>query len=187
VEVLLQATDHHRFRPLPPSAAHAHDILAVAKTRDVPRQIVMDAIAAGLRPAIYGTGWEAFVDPSLIAGDYVPNRELPVLYNSARVVLSDQWDSMRDWGFVSNRLFDVLACGVPVISNAQAAVADLFEGAVLQYRTPSELRTLADGCLTSRAEAVERARRGQQIVLEEHTFDRRAAQFDDLLRGHHLV
>jgi hypothetical protein len=187
VEVLLQATDHHRFRPLPPDPHHVHDVVAVAKTRDVPRRIVMDAIAAGLSPAIYGTGWEAFVDPSLIAGQYVTNRELPVVYSSAGVVLSDQWDTMHDWGFVSNRLFDVLACGVPVISNEQAAVTDLFEGAVLEYRTPAELRELADGCLTNDGEARERVERGRQIVLDGHTFDHRVARLDQLLASHDLV
>ena len=49
---------------------------------------------------------------------------------------------MQAWGFVSNRLFDVLACGTPVISDPVAGMAELFDGAVLEYRGPAELRAL---------------------------------------------
>ena len=46
-----------------------HDVAVVAKSRDVYRGAVRDAIAAGLEPAIYGSGWEQFVDPKLIGPD----------------------------------------------------------------------------------------------------------------------
>ncbi len=58
VESFLQATDTSRFRPFPPDAAHVHDVTVVAKSRDQYRTAVADAIAGGLRPSIYGSGWE---------------------------------------------------------------------------------------------------------------------------------
>ena len=64
VEVLLQATDHRRFRPVPPDPADRHDLTIVAKTRDVLRPVVADALAVGLRPAVYGGGWTGLVTPS---------------------------------------------------------------------------------------------------------------------------
>jgi spore maturation protein CgeB len=186
VEVLLQATDHHRFRPLLPDPQHHHDVVAVAKTRDVPRPVVMDAIAAGIRPAIFGSGWEAFVDPSLVVSNYVPNNELPRLYASAGVVLNDHWASMRDAGFVSNRLFDVLACGTPVISDDLPELADLFDGAVLAYRSSDELATNVDGCLRNPDAARRRAEQGRDIVLAAHTFDHRVVELEQHLRRHAL-
>ena len=66
VEVLLQATDPRRFHPQPVDPRFAHPVVVVAKTRTVMRPIVADAIAAGIRPAIYGSGWDEFVDPSLV-------------------------------------------------------------------------------------------------------------------------
>ena len=78
VEVLLQATDPVRFRPVPPTGPAARRVVVVAKTRDVQRPIVTDAIAAGIRPAIYGTGWQGLVDPSLVVADYVANSGLAV-------------------------------------------------------------------------------------------------------------
>jgi len=176
VEVMLQATDHRRFAPRPVDPAHRHDVTVVAKTRDVLRTAVADALAAGLRPAIYGSGWRELVDPSLVVADHVANQVLPTVYSSAGVVLNDHWETMKAWGFVSNRLFDVLACGTPVISDAVDGVAELFEGAVLEYREPSELRALVNEVLTDPGVARERAARGREIVLANHTMDHRARQ-----------
>lgn len=176
VEVMLQATDHRRFTPRPVDPAHRHDVTVVAKTRDVLRPVVAEALAVGLRPAIYGGGWRELVDPSLVVADYVANEALPSVYSSAGVVLNDHWDTMRTWGFVSNRLFDVLACGTPVISDPVDGLAELFDGAVLEYRKPTELRAMVDVVLADPAVARERAARGREIVLAQHTMDHRARQ-----------
>ena len=66
--------------PLPASgigSRHAHGLVVVAKTRGVMRASVADAIAAGLQPAIYGSGWRGLVDPKLIIADHIDNEELP--------------------------------------------------------------------------------------------------------------
>ena len=48
---------------------------------------------------------------------YVRNAELAVLYSSVAVLLNDHHEEMREWGFVSNRVFDALACGAMVLSD----------------------------------------------------------------------
>jgi glycosyltransferase involved in cell wall biosynthesis len=176
VEVLLQATDHRRFTPRPVDPRHRHDVVVVAKTRDVMRPAVADAVAAGLQPRIYGGGWDGLVAPELVVTDHVDNEDLPVVYSSAWVVLNDHWATMRTWGFVSNRLFDVLACGTPVISDPVEGVDELFDGAVLQYRSTEELRALVDEVLADPALARKRAARGRDAVLARHTFDHRAGE-----------
>jgi glycosyltransferase involved in cell wall biosynthesis len=176
VEVLLQATDAQRFRPQPPDPHHRHPVTVVAKSRDVRRRIVDDAIAAGLRPAIYGSRWEGLVDPSLVVADHVDNELLPIVYSSAGVVLNDHWDTMRTWGFVSNRLFDVLACGTPVISDDLPEVRELFGDAVPTYRTSADLAELVTAALEDPEHARARAAQGRAIVLEQHTFDHRARE-----------
>lgn len=177
VEVLLQATDHRRFRPQPPDARHQHPITVVAKTRDVLRPIVADALAAGLRPSIYGGGWRSLVDPGLVVADHVPNEALPTVYSSAGVVLNDHWPTMRAWGFVSNRIFDVLACGTPIISDAVPGLDELLEGAVITYRTPQELLACVTEVLGDPKRAKARAERGRRVVVRAHTFDNRATEF----------
>ncbi len=177
VEVMLQATDVERFRPAPADPAHAHDVVVVAKSRDVFRASVADALAAGIRPAIYGSGWEPFVDPALVVSSYVANEDLPIVYSSAGVLLNDHWKTMHEWGFVSNRLFDALACDTPVISDDLPEIAELFDGAVLTYRDARDLRALVRSTLADPQAAKARAARGRQIVLARHTFEHRAQQF----------
>lgn len=174
VEVLLQATDHHRFRPMAPTPRHRHDVTVVAKTREVLRPIVADAITAGLRPAVHGGGWRSLIDPRLVVTDHLDNQDLPAVYSSAGVVLNDHWDSMREWGFVSNRLFDVLACGAPVVSDEVEGLDETFGGAVATYRTPDDLRSTVETLLRDPVGARARAELGRAIVLADHTFDHRA-------------
>lgn len=186
VEVLLQATDPDRFRPQPPSPEHHHEVTIVAKTRDVLRPVVADAVAAGFRPAIYGSGWRDLVDPSLVVADHVDNASLAAVYSSAGVVLNDHWDTMRAWGFVSNRIFDVLACGTPVISDDLDEIHDLFGDAVPTYRTSDELGDLVRRSLDDPAGARARAAAGRAIVLAHHTFDQRATELMEILDRHGL-
>ncbi|MGH9230272.1 MAG: glycosyltransferase family protein, partial [Acidimicrobiales bacterium] len=89
--------------------------------------------------------------------------------------------TMRAWGFVSNRLFDVLACGTPVISDPVEGMDELFDGAVVEYHTSDELRALVDDVLADPEGARQRAEGGRRIVLAHHTFDHRARQLIDHL------
>ncbi len=186
VEVMLQATDIERFSPRAPDPRHTHDVAVVAKSRDVFRPAVQAAVESGLRPAIYGSGWEQFVDADLLVADYVANDELPIVYSSVGVLLSDHWETMNAWGFVSNRLFDALACETTVISEDQPEVDELFEGTVLTFRNASDLRALVDAALADRPAARARAAHGRGLVVQRHSFDHRAAQFVDALHRHGL-
>ena len=184
VDVLLQATDHRRFRPLQVDPAHQHEVTVVADTRGVLRPAVADALAVGVRPCIYGRGWRDLVDEQLVAADYVENQDLPGVYSSAGVVVNDHWRTMQRWGFVSNRLYDVLACGTPVISDPVDGLVQLFDGGVLEYHTLAELRELVDHVLADPVAARERAARGRAAVLAAHTFDHRAEELVAALSRH---
>lgn len=181
VEVLLQATDHHRFRPLPADPEHRHRVAIVATTRHVFRRSVADALAVGIRPAIYGSGWHEFVDPELIVSEFIPNAQLPTVYASVDLLLNDHWDTMRAGGFVSNRIFDALACGTPVVSDHLPEIVELFGDAVGTYRTRDELADLVAAAGDDPAAARRRAAEGRRIVLAGHTFDHRARTLVDLL------
>jgi spore maturation protein CgeB len=153
-------------------------VAIVANARHTRRRIVDDALAAGLRPAVYGRGWAGRLDPDLVVAEQVPNDELPALYSSVGVLLNDHWEDMRRWGFVSNRLFDALACATPVISDAVPAVVTLFGDTIPTYTTPDELRSLVERDLGAPGAARERAHAGRRLVMAAHTFDDRA---DELL------
>jgi spore maturation protein CgeB len=94
---------------------------------------------------------------------------------------------MRDWGFVSNRLFDALACGTPVISDDLVEIDELFAGSVLEYHDADELRELVEAALSDPIAARGRAARGRELVLEHHTFEHRARELLDALRRNNLA
>ena len=143
VATLLQATDARRFQPAPAGSActaMANEILFVGNSRKKYRPIVRWAIESGFRPSIYGTRWSDLVPQDLIKGENIDNKALARAYASAKVVLNDHWESMREYGFISNRIFDVLASGARLVSDAMPSIGYVFGGAVTQVRGPEELR-----------------------------------------------
>ncbi len=179
VEPLLQATAPDRFHPDLPRLENPDGVLFVGTSRNVYRTIVRDAVEAGLDPAIYGGGWAQFGVEAHVRADYLPNEELGRAYASAGVVLNDHWADMAEQGFVSNRLFDAVACGARVVSDAVEGVEELFGGAVQVYRDQADLARL---CGSGRDAAFpdEEARRAiAKRVCAEHSFDARARRLLD--------
>ena len=136
---------------------------------------------------MYKRQWEEFVDPQLVVARFVPNDRLPIVYSSVGVLLNDHWDTMRGWGFVSNRLFDGLACGTPIVSDHLPAIEDLFGDAVATYRTADDLRGAVDLALDDPVGARRRADAGRDVVVAHHTFTHRATELVDALTRHGLA
>lgn len=182
VAVVEQATDPDRFRPVATAGAR-YELLVVANTRGVMRPAIAAALEAGLRPAIVGAGWRGLVPDSLIVADRVPNHDLAGLYGRADLVLADHWTTMRTWGFAGNRLFDVLACGTPLVSDDVVGLDALLEGTVPTWRDPTELLRLVADRRAHPERWVARALAGRALVLERHTMNHRAAQIQALVDG----
>jgi hypothetical protein len=182
VAVLEQATDPAAFFP-DADPAHARDLVMVGNSRGVFRPIVRDLLPTPRDLAIWGGGWEPFVDRRLIAGDHLDPDGVRRAYASAGAVLNDHWDDMRETGFVSNRVYDVLAAGGVLISDDLLELRDRFGDAVLTYRDREELAAHVERCLGDRAARAARAAEGRELVLEQHTFARRVDALLDALAG----
>ncbi len=174
VEPLLQFTDPEAFHPVPPSEP-AHELLFVGNWRGEFRRIVWDALQAGRPPALYGRGWDLLAPEHAVA-EHVPHAELHRLYSSCQILLCDHWEDMRRHGFVSNKVFDALACGAFVIADDNPALAEELPGAVETYSSPGELREKIDRYLADPGERERVASRGRAMVLAEHTAGHRAEQ-----------
>jgi GT2 family glycosyltransferase/glycosyltransferase involved in cell wall biosynthesis len=171
---LHQATDPSRFHPA--EGGPAHELLFVGNSRNVRRRILDDLRGTSHDLAVYGAGWTPqLLDPRILAGESIPNRELHRYYAAAAIVLSDHWADMRDEGFIANRLYDALASGGFVISDDVEGIDAEFDGAVVTYRTAAELAELVDRWLADPSGRRERAERGRRAVLERHTFAHRVA------------
>ncbi|HXS48074.1 MAG TPA: glycosyltransferase, partial [Solirubrobacterales bacterium] len=162
VMVLEQATDPALFYP-DPSPQYERDLVYVANSRGVLRPIVRDLLPTDRDLAIYGANWEGLIDTRYVVGEHVPNHELRKVYSSARIVLCDHWDDMREHGFISNRIYDALACGATIVSDEVAGLDGRFEG-VRTYSTPAELEDLVDEILSRDERQVQRLPEGNAFA-----------------------
>jgi len=174
VEPLLQFTDPRLFEPRPDTGP-AYDVLFVGNWRGEFRRIVWDAIQIGHPPALYGRGWDLLAPEHAVA-EHVPHSDLAQLYSSCKVLLCDHWDDMRRHGFVSNRVFDALACETFVLCDANPALEEVLPGAVDIYADQADLREKLGRYLADHEERARMARRGREIVLARHTAERRAEE-----------
>ncbi len=179
VSSLHQATDPERFRPAP-GGPH-HELLFVANSRKVHRRIVDDLANTTRDLAIYGRDWTPdLVDQRFVRGEVIPNTELARYYGAADIVLNDHWDDMRVEGFISNRLYDALACGAFVLSDHIHGIDEEFDGAVPTYRSRADLESSITRYLDDPDERRRLAAHGRAVVLERHTFDLRAKALCDV-------
>jgi len=173
VTPLHQATDPERFRPEP--TGPRHELLFVANSRFVRRRIVDDLAGTRHDLAVYGANWGPdLIDPRFVRGKGIANADLHRYYSSADIVLNDHWDDMRAEGFMSNRLYDALACGACLISDQIDGIEAEFDDAVITYRDREQLAVLIDRYLADPDERRRRGDRGRAAVLQRHTFDERA-------------
>ena len=88
---------------------------------------------------------------------------------------------------MSNRLFDVLACGTPAISDPVSGIDDLFGNVVGQYHDRTELAALVEERLADPEEARRRVDPARQLILGHHTFDHRVDSLVRLTAAYGLV
>ncbi len=183
VEVLEQATDTRRFYP-ETDERYRHELLFVANSRKVMRPTMSKLLPTKRDLAVYGTNWSGLIDERYIAGEHIPNDQLRLAYSTARIVLNDHWDDMREHGFVSNRIYDALACGALVVSDHLPELEQRFGDSVVTYRDRAELHECIARLLRSPEDCAERGRRGRQAVLEGYTFTRRTQELLTLVARH---
>ncbi|CUH89896.1 Spore coat polysaccharide biosynthesis protein SpsA [Phaeobacter sp. CECT 5382] len=174
---LLQCTDSSRF------SFRAHENhpddpgVFVGNSRNEFREIVRWSVESGIAIDIYGQRWENFVPDEMVRKDNVPNNELADVYANARFVLNDHWASMRDFGIVSNRIFDVVGCGGRLVSDRIDSIDQLLGGVVEMVDSKDDLKATLDTPFPPVSQAQRRA--ASDLVHAEHSFDARAAQIVD--------
>ncbi|MGO8906098.1 MAG: glycosyltransferase [Solirubrobacteraceae bacterium] len=183
VVVLEQAADPWIMYP-DPREALAHELVYVANSRNVLRPIARELLSTEHDLAIWGANWDGLIDTSRVIAEHVPNSALRQVYSSADIVLNDHWEDMRHYGYISNRVYDALACGALVLSDEVPGLAERFGDAVVVYRSGDELREWIDRLLADPAERRRRSELGRSIVLEGHTFAHRVDRLLALVEQH---
>lgn len=171
VTPLLQCTDATRFRPGPGSPGDAGpEALFVGNARGGMRPVVAAALEAGVPLRVIGRDWAALGVRA--ETERIANTDLPAAYATAAVVLNDHHDDMRRAGFVSNRVFDVLAVGGNLLTDDVAGLREVVGVDLPTWRTPADLTSYDVLDAATRLALAER-------VVAEHSFDARAATLLD--------
>jgi len=164
VSTLLGATNK---RPL--SKPITHDVAFVGGTRGPGgRPIINDLMAAKLkdkRITIWGPGWERYIPRDWYGGRYYPYPELGGLYAASKICLQDHRPEMADAGFVSVKIYDILASGSLPVCAPNVGIQGVFKGAVPEYTSPKHLREIIEHYCAHEDERRALIAQGQAIAL----------------------
>lgn len=180
--VLHQATDPDVFR-VDNSKEFASEVLFVGNSRSEFRTMVRWCLEKGINLTLWGNGWHGLVPPDLVRGVHIPNETLTKFYSNCKVLLNDHWDSMRESGFISNRLYDASAAGAVVISDPVAGLSEVFGDTILVARDAADLEDKVKFVINEPEAARNLASRAREIVINRHTFDVRARSILDTVEN----
>ena len=177
IEFLPQCTDKKRFSfDANIIGSRSERVLFVGNSRGIFRDAVRWSVEQELNIGIYGAGWEPFVTDSRLKGQLIPNEVLCDFYASSGIVLCDHWPDMRKMGYVSNRVFDVLASGGRLVVDEVMRMKELIPYDYEVFRNGEELSEI----VKRHAEIKTEARREiSEWVLENHSFGARARTIRD--------
>lgn len=180
--VLMQCTDpdilSHRE-----TDKKEYQLLFIGNTRGIHRECIAHLDTNKWNLTIYGKGWDCYPEGQYVKGTLLPNEEIGQAYHDAEIVLNDHWSDMRDYGIVSNRIFDALAANAFIVSDYLPEIEELFDGCVATYKNPAELNSVVDYYLNHENERREKADKGRQIVLAKHTFKDRMLVVDKVFQN----
>lgn len=197
VYVLHEAADTSIFHPPGPGLAleKTDDVVWVGNWGDNERSQEIRCFllepAAALRDrhfTIYGVRYpegalEALHKAGVRYAGYLPNLEAPRVYAAARlsVHIPRQQYTGAMTGIPTIRVFEALACGIPLISAPWQDTEALFrEGDFLFAHSGDEMREAMQYLLDHPAAAEAQAARGLETVLARHTCDHRATELIDI-------
>jgi spore maturation protein CgeB len=173
VTPLLQCTDPEIFYPDPNPEVPFETLLFVGNSRKQFREAVRLAVKADLPVAVYGTHWSGLIPAANIRGEYIENARLRQYYNRCDILLNDHWPTMRESGFVSNRIFDAAAAGAFILSDRVVDAEDILGEDLITFETEEEFYNLVEHYLERPDERRQQAERLRSSVLQGHTFAHR--------------
>lgn len=178
VRPLLQCTDPELFHPS--GAARTDDFVFVGKSRGVPRPSVVEPVNVGIPVRVFGEEWEGILPEGTVEAPFIPNDQLSGYYETAGAVLNDHWSDMKREGFISNRLFDVVAAGGRAYSDQVEGIEEIFGGAVRTFGDEGELVELMRSDTDAQFADTDQLAALSERVRLEHSFRARA---EELLAG----
>ena len=190
-----EAADTSVFRPLPNAPGNL-DCVWIGnwgegeRSEEIRRFLLKPAAKLRhLRFRIYGVrypqdGLDALSAAGIEYGGYLPNLDAPGVYaqSAMTVHVPRQQYTHAMTGIPTIRVFEALACGIPLVSAPWQDAENLFrEGDFVWARTCSEMVTAMERILADPLSAAEQSTRGRETILSRHTCKHRAEQLTSIL------
>jgi spore maturation protein CgeB len=184
-----EAADVRLYRPLP-HIARTHDLVWIGNWGDGERSGELNEFLIGpvselnLQARIYGVRYSETALGAIEAAGieyrgWLPAHHAPDAFAGARATVHvPRAPYARALpGIPTIRMFEAMACGIPVVSAPWDDIENLFpEGAFLQARDGGQMQHALFKLLWDRAFAAETAATGLRVIRERHTCGHRALQ-----------
>lgn len=192
---LHEAADTSVFKPLP-HTSRSEDVVWIGnwgddeRSAEISRFLLLPASELpGQRVTIYGV---RYPDQALVAlhqagiryGGYLPNLAAPAAYAAARLTvhIPRQQYAQAMHGIPTIRVFEALACGIPLLSAPWNDSEQLFRADdYITVRNAGEMRRAIKYLLSDADAAQGYAQRGLETMLARHTCRHRAEQLITIL------
>ena len=203
-----EAADVRRFRPLRDRSSKgtgdpgmAGDIVWIGnwgdeeRSAEIHQYLIGPAAAAGLRARVHGVRYpddarKALDEAGIEYGSWLPNYRVPEVFARYRVTLHIPRRPYVEAlpGVPTIRVFEALACGIPLVSCWWSDCEGLFkEGEdFLMVRSPGQMRAALQSITKDAALAAELSANGRRTILARHTCAHRVAELSAIvasLRG----
>jgi spore maturation protein CgeB len=137
---------------------------------------------------IYGVrypeeGRAALNEAGVRYGGYLPNLDAPSIYAAARLTvhIPRQQYLLAMTGIPTIRVFEALACGIPLISAPWEDTEELFrEGDFIFVKNGDEMKRAMEKLLNHESAANAQALRGLETILSRHTCRHRAEELTSI-------
>ncbi|NPD14711.1 glycosyl transferase [Xinfangfangia sp. D13-10-4-6] len=173
---LPQASEASHFHPgrREPGAPDIDLLFVGGLAERAGRRIVLDAVAAGFQPQIWGPGWKGAIPDHLWKGERLDYDGLTEAYARAKVILNSHMPHMARLGFMSNRSYDALMAGAMVVSDPVAGFSapDLPE--LTMVATRAELQAQLSARLQAPALSMAERLALHDRMVARHSFDQTA-------------
>lgn len=183
VIALLQCTDTSIFHPPVTNIdTYDSDYVFIGNSRGAHRSSVENAVTAQLPLKLWGNNWEPFIEQleKYLVSPSIPNDQIPDVFYHAKATLNDHWDDMLEYNFINNRIFDALACGIPIITDYHEELHQLFPNEILYYKDYDEFLACTQSLEQHYDTIKERIRALWPVIHSKYSFDSRAAALQAL-------
>lgn len=176
-------TNEHLFYPVDPDPDYAFDVAYCGN--DIKRHRTMPYLGPAMKYnfGLFGRWSEEHrVTLGPISRGQVNFDQLRRIYSSTKIQINISFQDCLDWGLLTGRIYDVLACNGFLISDEPYGIADEFRSHMVFSSGDKDLADKLEYYLAHDDERHAIASTGRDFILRSHTWKHRTATLHKYLQ-----